>query len=112
MGVHVSARKRLSRARYSFGLAPAHGVSRSGVALSLSINVSGVYISYPFCAQKCTYCNFASGVFPRELEVRYREALARETRAHAWDWTPDTVYLGGGTPSHLPPADLRALLAG
>jgi oxygen-independent coproporphyrinogen-3 oxidase len=81
-------------------------------ALSLSINVSGVYISYPFCAQKCTYCNFASGVFPRELEVRYREALAREIRAHAWDWTPDTVYLGGGTPSHLPPADLRALLAG
>ena len=30
----------------------------------------GVYISYPFCAQKCTYCNFASGVFPRELEPR------------------------------------------
>src|ERR1035438_4011527 len=38
---------------------PLCGVSRSGVALSLSINVSGVYISYPFCAQKCTYCNFA-----------------------------------------------------
>jgi oxygen-independent coproporphyrinogen-3 oxidase len=76
----------------------------------LSITVPGVYISYPFCAQKCTYCNFASGVFPRELEVRYREALEREIRAHAWDWTPDTVYLGGGTPSHLPAADLRALL--
>ena len=28
----------------------------------------GVYISYPFCAQKCSYCNFASGVLPRELE--------------------------------------------
>src|ERR1035438_1307588 len=41
-------------------------------ALSWSINVPGVYISYPFCAQKCTYCNFASGVFPRDLEVRYR----------------------------------------
>jgi oxygen-independent coproporphyrinogen-3 oxidase len=76
----------------------------------LNINVPGVYISYPFCAQKCTYCNFASGVFPREIEVRYRAALAREIGAHAWDWTPDTVYLGGGTPSQLPPADLRALL--
>ena len=32
----------------------------------------GVYISYPFCAQKCTYCNFASGVFPRELEPKIR----------------------------------------
>ena len=28
---------------------------------------AGVYISYPFCAQKCTYCNFASGVFSNEL---------------------------------------------
>ena len=79
-------------------------------ALSLSINVPGVYISYPFCAQKCTYCNFASGVFPRDLEVRYRDALASEIRAHAWDWTPDTVYLGGGTPSNLAPDALRALL--
>jgi oxygen-independent coproporphyrinogen-3 oxidase len=76
----------------------------------LNINVPGVYISYPFCAQKCTYCNFASGVFPREIAARYREALAREIRAHAWDWTPDTVYLGGGTPSHLAPDALRALL--
>jgi len=50
---------------------------RSAHALSLNINVPGVYVSYPFCAQKCTYCNFASGVFPRDLEARYREALAR-----------------------------------
>jgi oxygen-independent coproporphyrinogen-3 oxidase len=72
--------------------------------------VSGVYISYPFCAQKCTYCNFASGVFPRDIEARYREALAGEIRAHAWAWTPDTVYLGGGTPGNLAPDALRALL--
>ena len=38
----------------------------------------GVYISYPFCAQKCTYCNFASGVFPRELEPRYVDSLVAE----------------------------------
>jgi len=37
--------------------------------------MAGVYISYPFCGQKCTYCNFASGVFPRELERRYTSAL-------------------------------------
>jgi len=73
--------------------------------------VPGVYISYPFCAQKCTYCNFSSGVFPRELEARYREALEREIRAHVWQWTPETVYLGGGTPSNLPPGALRALLS-
>ena len=74
-------------------------------------NVPGVYVSYPFCAQKCTYCNFASGVFPRELEAPYLDALAREIRAHQWAWTPDTVYLGGGTPSNLDPDALDALLA-
>ena len=72
--------------------------------------MAGVYLSYPFCAQKCTYCNFASGVFPREQERRYVEALAGELRAHAWAWRPETVYLGGGTPSILDPDDLRNLL--
>ena len=62
--------------------------------------MAGVYISYPFCAQKCTYCNFASGVFPRELEPRYLVALEAEIGVHDWEWVPDTVYLGGGTPSH------------
>jgi oxygen-independent coproporphyrinogen-3 oxidase len=73
--------------------------------------VSGVYISYPFCAQKCTYCNFASGVFPRDREPLYLAALHNEIRAHRWAWTPDTVYLGGGTPSNLAPDSLRDLLS-
>ena len=70
----------------------------------------GVYVSYPFCAQKCTYCNFASGVFPRAIEERYLTALAAEIRAHAWQWQPETVYLGGGTPSSLAPAELASFL--
>jgi len=71
----------------------------------------GVYVSYPFCAQKCTYCNFASGVFPRELEDKYREALREELRATAWPWIPETVYLGGGTPSQMDSRALAELLA-
>ncbi|HBY59630.1 MAG TPA: coproporphyrinogen III oxidase [Solibacterales bacterium] len=70
----------------------------------------GVYLSYPFCAQKCTYCNFASGVLPRELEPVYREALRAEIAAHRWSWTPETVYLGGGTPSQMDPAALAGLI--
>ncbi|HWC99679.1 MAG TPA: radical SAM family heme chaperone HemW [Candidatus Sulfopaludibacter sp.] len=70
----------------------------------------GVYISYPFCAQKCTYCNFASGVFPRDWEPRYLAALQQEIRAHSWPWQPETVYLGGGTPSNLSHEALQALL--
>jgi oxygen-independent coproporphyrinogen III oxidase len=72
--------------------------------------VAGVYISYPFCAQKCTYCNFASGVFPPELESRYLDALRREIEPHSWQWQPETVYLGGGTPSLIDPGVLTALL--
>jgi oxygen-independent coproporphyrinogen-3 oxidase len=72
--------------------------------------VPGVYLSYPFCAQKCTYCNFASGVFPRDLEARYLDALAAEVRAHRWEWQPETVYLGGGTPSTIDPDALSAIL--
>jgi oxygen-independent coproporphyrinogen-3 oxidase len=71
----------------------------------------GVYISYPFCAQKCSYCNFASGVLPRELEPRYIDALRAEIHATSWNWVPETVYLGGGTPSQMDPAVLASILA-
>ena len=73
--------------------------------------MAGVYISYPFCAQKCTYCNFASGVFPRELERRYLDTLLAELRETAWPWTPETVYLGGGTPSQMTEEALASVLA-
>jgi oxygen-independent coproporphyrinogen-3 oxidase len=72
--------------------------------------VPGVYLSFPFCAQKCSFCNFASGVFPRELEREYIEALANEVRGFTWDWTPNTVYIGGGTPSRIEEQDLSSLL--
>ena len=72
--------------------------------------MAGVYLSYPFCAQKCTYCNFASGVFPAEQARRYVAALGDELRAHCWEWTPETVYLGGGTPSMLPLEEVADLL--
>ena len=70
----------------------------------------GVYISYPFCAQKCTYCNFASGVFPQDLAVRYLETLRAEIASVEWPWTPETVYLGGGTPSQIDPETLAQLV--
>jgi oxygen-independent coproporphyrinogen-3 oxidase len=72
--------------------------------------VAGVYLSYPFCAQKCTYCNFASGVFPRDLEARYLEALETEVSATQWPWIPETIYIGGGTPSRMAPDRLARIL--
>ena len=60
---------------------PLHAIQTNPATIG---GVPGVYLSYPFCAQKCTYCNFASGVFPRALEERYLLALAAEIRAHEW----------------------------
>ncbi len=74
--------------------------------------MAGVYVSYPFCDQKCTYCNFASGVLPRDLEAAYVDALAAEIGAHRWEWTPETVFLGGGTPSRLDAPALARILEG
>jgi oxygen-independent coproporphyrinogen-3 oxidase len=73
--------------------------------------LAGIYISWPFCAQKCTYCNFASGVQPKDLDARYTEALLREIIAHPWPELPDTVYIGGGTPSSIAPEIFCRLLA-
>jgi oxygen-independent coproporphyrinogen III oxidase len=73
--------------------------------------MAGVYFSYPFCEQKCTYCNFASGVFPRELSEVYPDALGAELGAAQWLWTPETVYWGGGTPSQMDPGILAKIHA-
>ncbi len=72
--------------------------------------VSGVYISYPFCAQKCSFCNFASGVHAPAAKERYFDALLSELRFHVWRWSPETVYIGGGTPSLMPVWQLRDVL--
>ena len=73
--------------------------------------MAGVYISYPFCTQKCTFCNFASGVSSPELTARYTRVLIDEITAHRWDWLPETIYLGGGTPSLMPIDFMRNLMS-
>jgi oxygen-independent coproporphyrinogen III oxidase len=69
----------------------------------------GVYISYPFCEQKCTFCNFASAVSAVETRVLYERTLLQEVKSHVWDWLPETLYFGGGTPSLMPFETLAAL---
>ncbi len=78
----------------------------------------GIYISVPFCRSKCTYCNFASGVFSASQMERYVERVGEDvTTCRAWALnhgaqTPDisdSIYLGGGTPSLLQPIQLKKL---
>jgi oxygen-independent coproporphyrinogen-3 oxidase len=80
----------------------------------------GLYISIPFCRSKCTYCNFASGVYPAGEHHRYVGRLIGDLRkADAWTATTgvdlprsvDTIYLGGGTPSLLAPELIAGLFA-
>jgi len=79
---------------------------------------SGLYISVPFCRSKCTYCNFASGVFSTGQMGRYVERVAEDIqwlRANAGDLgvampeVVDSIYMGGGTPSLLPTDELKKL---
>ena len=73
--------------------------------------MAGVYISYPFCSQKCTYCNFASGVYPVAAQRRYEAALLTEIDQHQWSWKPETLYFGGGTPSQMDLDVVRGAIA-
>ena len=41
---------------------------------------TGVYISVPFCFSKCSYCNFASGVFSKGLMDQYVERVCEDMR--------------------------------
>jgi oxygen-independent coproporphyrinogen III oxidase len=78
----------------------------------------GVYISVPFCKAKCTFCNFASGVFGAERMQQYVDRLGGEIRgAHAaaekigasLPRAVDTIYFGGGTPSLLSAQQFRLI---
>jgi oxygen-independent coproporphyrinogen-3 oxidase len=78
----------------------------------------GVYISVPFCRAKCTYCNFASGVFGAERMDRYVERVcsemqgargAAERMGAELPGVVDTIFLGGGTPSLLSAEQMRRL---
>lgn len=72
--------------------------------------MAGVYIAYPFCRQKCTFCNFASDVSSSDTRRHYEEAMLNEVRAYNWEWLPETIYFGGGTPSLMPFDFVRELL--
>jgi len=77
------------------------------------MNRTGVYIHIPFCRSRCSYCDFATGMYEGELADRYVNSLIREIA----EWTEvdspaevDTIYFGGGTPSLLTPLQIERIL--
>lgn len=76
----------------------------------ISSGLSGLYFHIPFCRSKCPYCDFYSEPsllkipdFLRALRIEMQRVRFPEKRF-------DTVYIGGGTPTLLPPRDLETLL--
>ena len=74
------------------------------------MNDIGLYLHVPFCRQKCAYCDFYS-VTDTHFTKPYLDALCRAFSAFptALARKADTVYLGGGTPSLLPPDQVGRL---
>ncbi len=87
-----------------------------------SMETLGVYVQIPFCASKCSFCNFSSRVERLPIFDTYLGALWREiaglpeaylTRGISRDllgFSVDTVYFGGGTPTLLGPERLGELV--
>jgi oxygen-independent coproporphyrinogen-3 oxidase len=69
-----------------------------------------LYLHVPFCVRRCSYCDFSIAVRKRIPAREYVEAILKE--AHSTDLGEiETLYLGGGTPSLLPPDAIATLLA-
>ena len=74
-----------------------------------------LYVGIPFCPSVCSYCSFSSSPIDvwRDRVDGYLDALIRELKAlgeMAAGRRPDTVYIGGGTPTTLEPEQMDRLL--
>jgi oxygen-independent coproporphyrinogen-3 oxidase len=71
-----------------------------------------VYVHVPWCRRRCPYCAFYVEVDRDAPYAAFVDVVLREREARLGDARPDTVFLGGGTPSRLPPDELRRLVRG
>ena len=72
---------------------------------------AGIYLHIPFCRSRCSYCDFATGLYQTELAESYIEALIKEVAsARDWSFPVDTIYFGGGTPSLLSAMQLDRIM--
>jgi oxygen-independent coproporphyrinogen-3 oxidase len=74
---------------------------------------AGIYIHIPFCRSRCSYCDFATGLYESAVAERYVASVVTEIAT----WREviqlevvDTIYFGGGTPSLLSPQQLQLLM--
>src|SRR4051794_40149586 len=73
----------------------------------------GIYIHVPFCAARCGYCDFNTYLPHEATQAGYVPAVLAEldlARAELGARRVDTIFLGGGTPTLLDAADIRAIV--
>lgn len=72
----------------------------------------GVYVHIPFCASKCDYCAFATWTDRNHLVEAYLDALTIDIRRAALEGLApaSTVFVGGGTPTLVPPQALADVI--
>jgi putative oxygen-independent coproporphyrinogen III oxidase len=101
--------------------APADGTLPPGAFVGAEERPFGVYLHVPFCSTRCGYCDFntytATELGPGVTQATYVDTALRELdlAAQALERHPRpaaTVFVGGGTPTLLPPTDLARLLNG
>ena len=73
-----------------------------------------LYIHFPWCIQKCPYCDFNSHAVRGEIpEQRYIDALIRDLEMELpsiWGRRLESIFIGGGTPSLISPTGMDRLL--
>lgn len=77
--------------------------------------MAGVYVHIPFCASRCSYCDFYSTLQQAAMGERYVDAVLAEARLRRDELRGEpvkTIYFGGGTPSQLPSALFSRLVDG
>ncbi len=74
---------------------------------------AGIYIHIPFCRSRCSYCDFATGMYEAAVAERYVSNLVLEIESFGEVEAPepvDTIFFGGGTPSVLSSDQVEMIL--
>ena len=73
--------------------------------------MAGLYIHIPFCERKCSYCAFYSFPKPWKNVDGFLRSLGKELAGLPPDFFPETIFIGGGTPTALDLTAMEALLS-
>ncbi|XP_052240034.1 radical S-adenosyl methionine domain-containing protein 1, mitochondrial-like isoform X2 [Dreissena polymorpha] len=78
-----------------------------------NVNEASLYVHWPYCARRCTYCNFNKYIRRKEDTERMTACLTRELKTLielSGVSKIKTVFFGGGTPSLAPPSSIQTIL--